>query len=247
MNMGPRRSGLNEGLLRIGWARLPSVRASPRLGDLDRRLLDSTCLNCDRGGWPDPVQPDASGTYELSDLDGRTGSVLYCSEYCDQEAAYVRYARGVTRDGRIERPDVREALEIRRAHLLGGGYSEHARRLSPEQRQAALAADGGTCRKCGAPATDIDHIGRGPEGRLNDPANLQALCKKCHGEKTRSGFVAITEDDPRWEATQRKAEELARRVEARVPERMSDDEVHWLKTWRSIDSARRWRLIDSAG
>jgi hypothetical protein len=47
---------------------------------------------------------------------------LYCSEPCSQMAETIRYWRRVTRDGRIERPDVREALSTRVAHLLAGGY-----------------------------------------------------------------------------------------------------------------------------
>lgn len=228
----------------VPYAERPSVHAPPSLGDLDPRMLDLTCLNCDRVDWLAPVRPDASGSLSLSDLAHRPkGSLLYCSEYCEQEADFVRYARRVSADGRIDRPDVQEALHIRHALLLGGGYPGRDRQLTIEQRKAAFEVDGGKCRKCGAPATDIDHIGGGPGGQVNDLANLQALCKACHGEKTRASFVKITENDPQWDATQRKAEELARRVEARVPERTSDDEVQWPKLWARIRSARRQRLI----
>src|SRR5438552_1611174 len=52
------------------------------------------CLNCD-GPIHEPSWP-----------------FLYCLGRCRQEAKYVRYARQVIRDGRGDRPDAREALQI---------------------------------------------------------------------------------------------------------------------------------------
>lgn len=42
------------------------------------------------------------------------------------------------------------------------------------------------CRRCDAPATDVDHIdGLGPNGpRGHDHANLQSLCHACHSSRT---------------------------------------------------------------
>src|SRR5690349_1042976 len=42
---------------------------------------------------------------------------LFCSEFCMQICDTVRYWRRVVRDGRIERPDVREAVQTRVAFL----------------------------------------------------------------------------------------------------------------------------------
>jgi 5-methylcytosine-specific restriction endonuclease McrA len=155
---------------------------------------EAPCVNCDR-----PFPPRRS--------------LFYCSELCDQEAGYVRYHRRVLRDGRISRPDVREALEIRLAHLLNGGYPERQRHLSAELRAAIFERDGGRCRACGAPATDIDHIGHGPNGNVNHPDNLQALCAGCHRRKTLAALEIVTVDsDPELYAhLTAKAADLTRR------------------------------------
>src|SRR6267142_4720449 len=83
---------------------------------------------------------------------------LFCSEACADEAKLVRYARRCFSDGRINQTDVQEAIQIRIAHALSGGYSERERRVLPSVRSAVIARDGGRCQKCGQPGTDIDHI-----------------------------------------------------------------------------------------
>lgn len=41
------------------------------------------------------------------------------------------------------------------------------------------------CRRCGKAATTADHIRPVSEGGARtDPANLQSLCRRCHGTKT---------------------------------------------------------------
>lgn len=63
------------------------------------------------------------------------------------------------------------------------GYDADWRRL----RAAQLAAHP-FCRRCGAPARDVDHVAplrQAPERRL-DPANLQSLCASCHSRAKQS-------------------------------------------------------------
>jgi 5-methylcytosine-specific restriction endonuclease McrA len=84
----------------------------------------------------------------------------------------VRYHRSCKEDGRIKLPDVAEALRIRRAHILAGGYSERLRRLPDSIRKAVITRDKGKCRKCGKPGNQIDHI----HGDSCDLSNLQLLC-----------------------------------------------------------------------
>lgn len=58
--------------------------------------------------------------------------------------------------------------------------------------RAVLTRDGHTCRHCGAPATEADHIVNravAPELAL-DVANGQALCKSCHQAKTKAEAAA---------------------------------------------------------
>lgn len=40
------------------------------------------------------------------------------------------------------------------------------------------------CARCGAPATDVDHIIPRSAGGIDDWGNLQALCHACHSAKT---------------------------------------------------------------
>ena len=42
------------------------------------------------------------------------------------------------------------------------------------------------CVVCGTVATDVDHITPKHDGGLDEKSNLQSLCKRCHGKKTRS-------------------------------------------------------------
>src|SRR6185436_5868619 len=85
----------------------------------------SVCLNCDQ-------------SIEL------TKQVrLFCSDACKDEAKFVRYFRRCNRDGRLEQPDVQEAIEMRFAHIMAGGYSERERRISRSLRVAVIERDSG--------------------------------------------------------------------------------------------------------
>ena len=165
-----------------------------------------------------------------------TTSMLYCSELCEQEAHYVRYARRTCQDGRAEQPDVRDALTIQRAHVLSGGYPARERRLSPKLRAAIFERDSRRCRFCGAVATEIDHIGGPIDGVINHPDNLQALCHDCHTRKSLSATVPVPPDE---QGALAKARALDARIEAPLPVRPSDDEENWAKAWREIVAERR--------
>ncbi|MCI4347537.1 MAG: HNH endonuclease [Thermoplasmata archaeon] len=52
-------------------------------------------------------------------------------------------------------------------------------------RKAVLARDHSTCRACGRPASDVDHIIELIDGGAPyDLGNLQALCAPCHDAKS---------------------------------------------------------------
>ncbi|MGA1825840.1 MAG: HNH endonuclease [bacterium] len=129
-------------------------------------------------------------------------------------------------------PDVQEALQIRLAHILGGGYPERLRQLSKEIREAVFFRDQGRCQRCGREANQIDHI----NGSSNDIDNLQLLCAKCHNEKTREGFVKITPETHPEEWAKREA--LLARVHSTRPTRLCDG-PEWNKVWRSVQKGRR--------
>lgn len=63
--------------------------------------------------------------------------------------------------------------------------STRRRRLPSNWRRIRLAAmqrDQHTCRVCGEPATEVDHIAAGDDHSMG---NLQALCTPCHQAKTK--------------------------------------------------------------
>lgn len=113
-------------------------------------LADHLCFNCDK-----PV----------------TEPKLFCSLLCQEEGKTVRYIRAVTRDGRINQLDAAEAVKIRKAILLGGGYPRQKRRLSPEVRQVIFERDTHKCQVCGGQATEIDHLDNSLAEGVNEPAN----------------------------------------------------------------------------
>jgi 5-methylcytosine-specific restriction endonuclease McrA len=165
---------------------------------------------------------------------------LFCSAVCREEAKYVRYARSVHADGRVAQADVQEALEIKLAFILGGGYPERERRLPDKLRREIFARDTHTCRRCGQPGTEIDHVNDVLLGDINEPANLQVLCSTCHREKTLGSFERIERnDDPvRWKALNDKVHELSMRVHAPAATRPADDERTWNGHYRQVSKQR---------
>lgn len=148
---------------------------------------------------------------------------LYCSEACKEEAKAVRYARSCCRDGRIDQPDVREAIQIKLGMVVSGGYPERERQLSLPTRRAVIARDGGRCQKCGQPGTDVDHI----KGSSKEMKNLQLLCRSCHNKKTLAGFVKIMPGEKGYAELKKKWRRLISRVTASKPKRFCDDDGHW--------------------
>jgi 5-methylcytosine-specific restriction endonuclease McrA len=160
---------------------------------------------------------------------------LYCRQLCRDEAKYVRYYRASIADNSIVGPDVRDALRIRLAHLLSGGYDARLRQLSLEVRRAVFERDEFRCRRCGDQGTEVDHV----RGSSNELANLQLLCSPCHREKTTRSFQRISRKSHPEEWT--KAEALRARVENDEPVRLCDEE-QWSQLWRTVAMARRRAL-----
>lgn len=160
---------------------------------------------------------------------------LFCSELCVQTCDTIRYWRRVIRDGRIERPDVREAVQTRVAFLLAGGYGKTSRRLNKSIRAAVRARDRGLCRHCEKPGEEIDHV----NGDSPELDNLQLLCKACHHAKTTERMRLATDEQ------KRAVDALyATRVLQEAPVFMADDEVEWQRTWSRLKKERRHRLLD---
>jgi 5-methylcytosine-specific restriction enzyme A len=47
-----------------------------------------------------------------------------------------------------------------------------------------VLAEEPTCRICGAPATDVDHIQAAEDGGTDARENLRGLCNPCHKKHT---------------------------------------------------------------
>jgi 5-methylcytosine-specific restriction endonuclease McrA len=60
-----------------------------------------------------------------------------------------------------------------------GRYGAHWREI-----RARVLTEEPTCRLCGAPATDVDHIKAAEDGGTEARENLRALCHPCHKRHT---------------------------------------------------------------
>jgi len=134
-------------------------------------------------------------------------------------------------------PEVREAFQVRVAHLLGGGYDETARAVPESLRRSILAGNGGLCCRCNvASATEVDHIA-GPSAV---PANLQGLCHSCHMAKTKESHKPMRPEHEPILA------EVRRRVDSPIPLRVCDDAA-WSGQWRQQRRRNReWALTTNA-
>lgn len=187
---------------------------------ITKRFVPFVCLNC--------------GERLLSP----TSPKLYCSVGCSQEAELVRYARRCIKDGRIERPDVLEAIRIRLAHIMAGGYHKQERHIPPDVRQVVIARDKGRCCICGQPGTEIDHI----DGSSSKLENLQLLCNRCHNKKTHANIVEVHAGDKGYETIKAKYDLFWERVETRHPMRICDDEEDWKGLYRTYMAECRQAL-----
>ena len=178
---------------------------------------DFVCLNCNKV-IEYPVKP-----------------ILYCSPNCKQEAELIRYARSCIKDGRIHAQDVREAITIKMAHILNGGYNSQERYVSEELREHVHQHFNGVCCQCGEPGTDVDHIA----GPSNDVDNLQLLCRSCHNKKTLLRVQPVCRDNDDYDRLLQRRTLIDARIEAEEPIQICDNDVNWNEDWRSIRAARK--------
>jgi 5-methylcytosine-specific restriction endonuclease McrA len=157
----------------------------------------------------------------------------FCCTWCRDVASVVRYARGTMSDGRYEdQPDVRDAIKIKVAHVLGGVENSEwyernhgaPRKIPPAVRAAVMGRDQGRCVKCGDEGTEVDHI-RDGKPSLD---NLQLLCKSCHRNKTserlRPGDTLTERQELAWL-------DIMTRIQA--PQALTPcDGSAWAESWR---------------
>jgi hypothetical protein len=184
---------------------------------------------------PDPIYqyPFTPGRCLNCDEPRVTSSApLYCSEVCRQTATTVRYVRARTRDGRIVDLDVQEAIEMRVAHILAGGYPEKARYISAQLRESVLRGARGHCQKCGRPfdGDDLDATAtiQHMSGSSPERSNLQAWCRRCNMADAQSRFTPLPDDSPQSSVF----EAIRTRWESPLPLRACDDDERWEANWR---------------
>jgi 5-methylcytosine-specific restriction endonuclease McrA len=169
------------------------------------------------------------------------GRQAYCSELCQQVADVVRYRRATLVDGRCNDPDVEQAIRIKVAHVVAGGYDKRSRNVGPDLRVEVMAANDGRCVACGdRPATEVDHI-RGPS---NDRANLQGLCWSCHVAKTKLSMLPIPDHDTAKLAV---LAGLFERFYSTQPLRVCDDKRLWDEVFPKVRQANRQLWADNYG
>ncbi|MFB8190361.1 HNH endonuclease [Microbacterium sp. NPDC055988] len=160
---------------------------------------------------------------------------LYCSTWCQEIAAQVRYVRRVFRDGRRDDPDVQLAIQTKNAFLVIGGYRSLGRKLTTRIRTEIRLRDQGQCQQCGKPGVEVDHIA----GNSDDPKNLQLLCLDCHHAKTAENMVPASDESKALIMGM-----MVTRVMPDEPQLLADDGVNWNGQWRKLQAARKERFLD---
>ena len=91
------------------------------------------------------------------------------------------------------------------------------------RRQAVIRRDGGRCRRCGALAREVDHVVPGDDHTL---ANLQLLCRRCHGTKSgHEGANAATAERARHPSYRRPPEPHPGTIHPRRPTMTSTEPI----------------------
>jgi hypothetical protein len=136
-------------------------------------------------------------------------------------------------DGRFESdPTIEEALRMRVAQILAGGYDEKARRVSPALWERIMERDGRRCVICGEPATQIHHIA----GSDSAEGNLRATCATCNPRLAQAQLVPAPPD----KAAQ--ADLIIDRMFSPTPVFERDDVTAWPARLSALLSERR-RLV----
>jgi 5-methylcytosine-specific restriction endonuclease McrA len=170
-------------------------------------------------------------------------SPLFCSSQCRDAAKLVRYVRAKRADGTYKRADIAEAIQMKLAMVLGGGYRERELTVSPEIRKSVLEEARGMCQQCGRrfnlkdpdAVPTIQHL----HGDSNDLSNLKAFCRRCNMSDAQSRFRVVVPGSPQAEM----AADLRRRWSSPEPIRLCDDHLTWNARWRELRSHSKHVLM----
>lgn len=160
---------------------------------------------------------------------------LFCGERCRQIAELIRYARRKLAAGTYDRPDIAEAITIRKGLLVEGFYERE--RCSPKIREELLMRSNGRCEKCGgdfAPEGDarftVQHTA------TDNGVVREAWCYRCNMNDVLSKMRPVVSG----EAIDFHMK-FDFRVHAPQPVLLCDDPDNWPTICRDLQSAaRRW-------
>ena len=159
---------------------------------------------------------------------------LYCGERCRQIAELVRYARRKLADGTYDRPDIAEAITIRKSQLIVGFYDKRSRKVDEEARQGLLARSHGRCEKCGCKFT--------PEGdsrftvqhtAAENGVVLEAWCYRCSMNHAQSVSFTLSDEEAGFLGW------FEFRVRSPEPVLLCDDPQNWPTIYRQLQHAAR--------
>lgn len=195
----------------------------PAVAKLPKQFSAGTCINCG-----EPVA-------------ARKGR-LFCGERCRQIGELIRYARRKIADGTFDRPDIAEAITIRRSQLVLGFYDKRARKVAPEARAELLARSRGRCEKCRESFTpDGDRRFTVQHTRTRNGMKLEAWCWRCNGDHAQSYLIELNDEHRAFLA------QFDFRVRAVAPLFICDDPVKWLRIFRDLQRAAREATNPAAG
>jgi hypothetical protein len=105
--------------------------------------------------------PEDPATCPNCGVDVTSTRTPYCSEHCRETSAFIRQIRNTIKSGAIFDPVRQAAFGQSLWRIQGGGYPVRQRMVTEKSRAKIIARDGGVCSVCGAPATEVEHIGSG--------------------------------------------------------------------------------------
>ena len=167
---------------------------------------------------------------------------LFCGERCRQIGELVRYARRKLADGTYDRPDIAEAITIRRDQLAWSFYDKRGRAVSQETRDELLARSKGRCEKCKCKFTpDGDRRFTVQHTATKDGFVLEAWCYRCNMDHAQSVKVVPSEEQLEFLG------DFIVRVHAQEPLLQCDDPVNWPATYQKYLNFWRRRDFNNLG
>jgi hypothetical protein len=150
---------IREAFVRLT-AELPYFEAGGDPDEQIRSVLRPLIDRALRSPPIDPIEPDPATCPNCGKLAVSERSP-YCSTFCREQSAYVRRFRNSIATELIYDSERQAALGTALWSLQGGGFPRRQLMVPDKVVAKVIAREGGVCAVCGAPATEIDHVGSG--------------------------------------------------------------------------------------